>query len=110
MIIGSFLWILATLCHERFCYSFMGSKEHDDITKAWLAEADLLVYVFAPDLFNRHSGERFFRLLDKFRRAQRAHVGKALDPSDLNKFKPKLCAISSNRAGIDITGKATTMV
>ncbi len=35
---------------------------------------------------------------------------KAPDPSDLNRFKPKLCAFSSNRVGMDIIEKATTMM
>jgi len=45
-----------------------GFTEHDEVTKKWLAKADLLVYVLTPDLFNSQSGERFVQLLDEFKR------------------------------------------
>jgi GTPase SAR1 family protein len=45
-----------------------GFDEHDAVTKEWLAKADLLVYVLTPDLFDRHAGERFTKILDEFKR------------------------------------------
>lgn len=45
-----------------------GLTEHDEITKKWLAQADILIYVLTPDLFNSHSGERFLKMLEDYKR------------------------------------------
>jgi len=45
-----------------------GLDEHDEITKEWLAKADLLIYVLTPDLFNSKSGERFVKMLNEYKR------------------------------------------
>lgn len=45
-----------------------GFVEHDEITKKWLAEADLIVYIMTTDLYTGTSGERFLDMLDNFKR------------------------------------------
>jgi len=45
-----------------------GRKDHDDITKEWLAKADLLVYLLTPDLLTKAGGKRLLNMLDKYNR------------------------------------------
>ena len=45
-----------------------GKEEHDQITKEWLAKADLLVYILTSDLLTKHAGARLLNMLDEYKR------------------------------------------
>jgi ethanolamine utilization protein EutP (predicted NTPase) len=47
-----------------------GRPEHDEETKKWLAEADLLIYILTTDLLTNFSGERFSKIIKNFNRNQ----------------------------------------
>ena len=47
-----------------------GKPEHDEETKKWLAEADLLIYILTTDLLTNFSGERFSNIIKNFNRNQ----------------------------------------
>lgn len=47
-----------------------GRPEHDEETKKWLAEADLLIYILTTDLLTNFSGERFSNIIKNFNRNQ----------------------------------------
>lgn len=73
-----------------------GKPDHDEETKKWLAEADLLIYFLTPDLLTNNAGERLAMILKDFNRTKELMLVMNMidqEGNDLDVYKEELQSV-----------------
>jgi predicted GTPase len=73
-----------------------GKPDHDEETKTWLAEADLLIYFLTPDLLTNNAGERLAKILKDFNRTKELMLVMNMidqEGNDLDVYKEELQSV-----------------